>query len=135
MGNPFRVEMAGPLSVFAAGFLDDLLRRGYRPGTAAKQLQAMSHLSRWMAERDVESVDLTKPVLEEFACDRRASGWTHVISLKGLAPLIDYLRRAGLVTTGAPGAPAGESALLLDRYAKYLLDRRGMAQHERSQLR
>jgi site-specific recombinase XerD len=127
MSNPFRVEMSGPLSVFAAGFLDDLVRRGYRPGTAAKQLQAMSHLSRWMAERDVESSDLTKPVLEEFACDRRASGWTHVISLKGLGPLIDYLRRAGLVTTGGPGAPVGESAQLLDRYARYLLDRRGMA--------
>jgi site-specific recombinase XerD len=127
MSNPFRVEMSGPLSVFAAGFLDDLVRRGYRPGTAAKQLQAMSHLSRWMAERDVESSDLTKPVLEEFVCDRRASGWTHVVSLKGLGPLIDYLRRAGLVTTGASGAPAGQSAQLLDRYANYLLDRRGMA--------
>ena len=127
MSNPFRVELSGPLSVLAAGFLDDLLRRGYRPGTAAKQLQAMSHLSRWMAERDVESSDLTKPVLEEFAGDRRASGWTHVVSLEGLGPLIDYLRRAGLVTTGAPGAPAGQSAQLLDRYANYLLDRRGMA--------
>jgi site-specific recombinase XerD len=127
ISNPLRVEMSGPLSAFAAGFLEDLQHRGYRPGTAAKQLQAMSHLSRWMAERDVESIDLTKPVLEEFACDRRASGWTHVVSLKGLGPLIDYLRRAGLITTGAPAAPVGQSAELLDRYAKYLLDRRGMA--------
>src|SRR5258707_11974166 len=118
MSNPFSVEMSGPLSVFAAGFLDDLVRRGYRPGTAAKQLQAMSHLSRWMAERDVESSDLTKPVLEEFVCDRRASGWTHVVSLKGLGPLIDYLRRAGLVATGAPGAPVGQAAGLLDRYGR-----------------
>jgi hypothetical protein len=55
MSNPFRVEVPGPLSMFAAGFLDDLLRRGYRPGTAAKQLQAMSHLSRWIAARDVGS--------------------------------------------------------------------------------
>jgi hypothetical protein len=31
MSNPFRVEVPGPLSMFAAGFLDDLLRRGYRP--------------------------------------------------------------------------------------------------------
>lgn len=127
MSNPFRVEVPGPLSMFAAGFLDDLRRRGYRPGTAAKQLQAMSHLSRWIAARDVGSSDLTQPVLEEFIGDRRASGQTHVVSLKGLGPLIDYLQRAGLVTTGAPAAPAGQSAELLDRYAKYLLDRRGMA--------
>ncbi len=64
MSNPLRVEMSGPLSTFAVGFLEDLLNRGYPPGTAAKQLQAMSHLSRWMAERDVESNDLTKQVLE-----------------------------------------------------------------------
>ena len=121
MSNPFRVEVPGPLSMFAAGFLDDLRRRGYRPGTAAKQLQAMSHLSRWIAARDVGSSDLTQPVLEEFIGDRRASGQTHVVSLKGLGPLIDYLQRAGLVTTGAPAAPAGQSAELLDRYAKYLL--------------
>jgi integrase/recombinase XerD len=127
MSNPFRVEVSGPLSLFAAGYLDDLLRRGYRPGTAAKQLQAMSHLSRWMAVHEVGSSDLAQPVLEEFTRDRRASGRTHVVSLQGLGPLIDYLRRAGLFTTGAPAAPAGQTAQLLDRYAKYLLDRRGMA--------
>jgi hypothetical protein len=127
MSNPFRVEVSGPLLLFAARSLDDLLRRGYRPGTAAKQLQAMSHLSRWMAVHEVGSSDLAQPVLEEFTRDRRASGRTHVVSLQRLGPLIDYLRRAGLFTTGAPAAPAGQTAQLLDRYAKYLLDRRGMA--------
>jgi hypothetical protein len=37
MSNPAWVGMSGPLSVFAAGFLEELVRRGYRPGTAAKQ--------------------------------------------------------------------------------------------------
>jgi integrase/recombinase XerD len=87
----------------------------------------MSHLSRWIAARDVGSSDLTQPVLEEFIRDWRASGRTHVVSLQALAPLIGYLRRAGLIRTGAPVAPAGRTAQLLDRYAKYLLDRRGMA--------
>ena len=35
-----------------------LLRRGYRPGTAAKQLQLMAHLSRWMATQDLEPAEL-----------------------------------------------------------------------------
>jgi integrase/recombinase XerD len=47
MSDPFRVQLSGPLLVFAAGFLEELLGRG--PGTAAKQLQLMAHLSRWMA--------------------------------------------------------------------------------------
>jgi hypothetical protein len=46
MSDPLRVQLSGPLSVFAAGFLEELLGRGYRPGTAAKQLQLMAHLSR-----------------------------------------------------------------------------------------
>jgi hypothetical protein len=41
--------MAGPLAEFAPAFLTDLLTQGYRPGTAAKQLQLMAHLSRWLA--------------------------------------------------------------------------------------
>jgi hypothetical protein len=49
MSDPLRVQLSGPLLVFAAGFLEELLGRGYRPATAAKQLQLMAHLSRWMA--------------------------------------------------------------------------------------
>lgn len=54
MSNPARVGMSGPLSVFAAGFLEELVRRGYRPGTAAKQLQLMAHLSRWLGAHELE---------------------------------------------------------------------------------
>jgi hypothetical protein len=46
MSDPLRVQLSGPSSVFAAGFREELLGRGYRPGTAAKQLQLMAHLSR-----------------------------------------------------------------------------------------
>jgi hypothetical protein len=31
MSDPLRVQLSGPLSVFAAGFLEELLGRGYRP--------------------------------------------------------------------------------------------------------
>jgi hypothetical protein len=46
MSNPLRVETSGSLSAFTPGFLEDLIRHGYRPETAAKQLQLMAHLSR-----------------------------------------------------------------------------------------
>jgi hypothetical protein len=59
MSNPVRVEMFGPLSEFAPGFLEDLIGQGYRPGTAAKHLQLMAHLSGWLAAHDLESGDLT----------------------------------------------------------------------------
>ena len=41
MSDPLRVGMSGPLSVFAAGFRAELVGLGYRPATAAKQLQLM----------------------------------------------------------------------------------------------
>lgn len=58
MSGSIAVRMSGPLSVFADGFPEELLGRGYRPGTAAKHLQLMAHLSRWMAARDLEQDDL-----------------------------------------------------------------------------
>ena len=46
--------MSGPLSVLAPGLLEELTRHGYRPGPATKQLQLMSHLSRWLAVRNLD---------------------------------------------------------------------------------
>jgi integrase/recombinase XerD len=47
--------MSGPLSQFAPGFLQDLVRLGYRSGPAAKQLQLMAHLGRWLASRELDA--------------------------------------------------------------------------------
>jgi hypothetical protein len=44
MSNPLKVELCGPVSAFAPGFLEELLRQGYRSETAAKQLQLMAHV-------------------------------------------------------------------------------------------
>jgi integrase/recombinase XerD len=74
MSDPLRVQMSGPLSIFAAGFLEELLGRGYRPGTAAKQLQLMAHLSRWMAAHDLELDDLRTVEIERFV-QERATRW------------------------------------------------------------
>ncbi len=83
MSDPLRVELSGPLLVFAPGFLGELLGRGSRPGTAAKQLQLMAHLSRWMAAHCLEPGDLGKVELERFVQERRATG----------TPTIQHLER------------------------------------------
>lgn len=74
MSVPLRVQVSGPLSVFAAGFREELLGRGYRPGTVAKQLQLMAHLSRWMVAHDVEPAALCREQIEQFVRERRACG-------------------------------------------------------------
>ena len=127
MSNPSRVQLSGPLLVFAAGFLEELLGRGYRPGTAAKQLQLMAHLSRWMAAHGLEPGDLREVELERFVQERRATGRVQLASVRALVPVLGYLRGLGVVPpAGSRDAPTLAGALL-DRYAEYLRVQRGLA--------
>lgn len=85
MTSLFTVEMSEPLSAFAPGFLEELLRQGYRPETAAKQLQLMAHLSRWLAARALDGSDLSAARVERFLADRRER-YRHFVSAKGDRP-------------------------------------------------
>jgi hypothetical protein len=127
MSDPSRVVVSGPLSAFAPGFLDELLGQGYRPGTASKQLQLLAHLSRWMAERDLEPGALHRVELERFVKDRRASGRVQLASVRALGPLLRYLSDLA----GAPALASREgptpAGALVERYADHLLVRRGLA--------
>ena len=127
MSNPLRVEMSGPLSAVAPGFLEELLRQGYRPETAAKQLQLMAHLSRWLAARELDSSDLTGAQVGQFLAERRERH-RHLISAKGIGPLLGYLRGLGVAPAAGRSAPRTPSDLLIDRYSAYLLQRRGLSQ-------
>ena len=125
MSNPLRVQMSGPLSAFAGGFLDDLIRRGYRPGTAAKQLQLMAHLSRWLGAHELEPSALDRAEIERFVCERRASH-VHLASVAGMQVLLGYLRGLGVVPPAGSREAATPTGELLDRYAEYLRVRRGL---------
>jgi integrase/recombinase XerD len=127
MSDPLRVQMSGPLSVFAAGFLEELLGRGYRPGTAAKQLQLMAHLSRWVEAQDLAPGDLRRVELERFVQERRATGRVQLASARALVPLLGYLRGLGVVPAADSREAPTAAGALLDDYADYLRVRRGLA--------
>src|SRR5918992_5170581 len=127
MSDPSRVVVSGPLSVFAPGFLEVLLRRGYRPGTAAKQLQLVVHLSRWMAARGLEPADLGGVEIERFLRERRATGRVQLASARALIPVLGYLRGLGVAPpAGSREAPTPTGALL-EAYAEQLTVGRGLA--------
>ena len=69
-----RARVEGPLGPYADRFRIELGERGYRPSSAAGQLQLMAHLSRWLVEHDLAGVDLTSAVTEQFLQARRAAG-------------------------------------------------------------
>ena len=127
MSGRSRVVVTGPLSSFASGFRADLGRRGYRPGPAGMQLQLMADTSRWLADRGLGADDLTALRVERLMVERRAAGCAHLVSPRAMRPVLDYLRGVGVVPAGIVAAPLTPSEALIERYAVYLVERRGVS--------
>jgi integrase/recombinase XerD len=127
MGSRSGVRIAGPLAGLARGFDESLVRRGYRPGPATRQLRLMADVSRWLAERGLEADELTQAATERFSAERRAAGRTRLVSARALRPLLDYLRESGVAPPPSAVAPSTASEALLERYASHLLVGRGLS--------
>ena len=123
MREPSRVGVTGPLEPFAEGFIAELLEAGYRPAAAAVQVRVFAHLSRWMQEEDVVPGELVEAELERFRREHLARFAS--VRGAGMAVVVGYLRRLGLVAAVEPVAlsPAGE---LLEQYRRYLTGERGL---------
>ena len=126
MGDPSRVKVVGPLVPFVSGFRAELEVQGYRRGPVSDQLRLMAHVSRWLDGRRLVVVDLTPAVIDEFLVARRAEGYMLWRSAKGLAPLLAYLRRLGVLPAPEPAATSPASDLV-ERYQAYLVKERGLA--------
>jgi len=127
-GVPRRVRVDGPLGRFAAGFAADLTGRlGYSPLTAVNHLYVMAHLSRWMAGRGLVPAELSAELAEEFAAARHAMGYTSFVSVRGLAPLLGYLRDRGVLPLAAGPAAVTAAEVLAEGYRSYLAGERGLA--------
>ncbi|MGH8327503.1 MAG: site-specific integrase [Steroidobacteraceae bacterium] len=127
MIDPSRVRVTGPLAPFATGFVAELQRQGYTPGSAVHQLRLMDRLGRWLAEEGLDPGRLSPIEAERFLEACRAAGHRLHISPRGLAPLLAYLRGLGAVPAPSPApAPAGEVEDLLARFRRYLITERGV---------
>lgn len=51
MRDPSRVRVTGPLVPYVEGFCGELAEEGYTPASAARQVQLMAHLSRWLSSQ------------------------------------------------------------------------------------
>lgn len=116
--------MEGPLAAYAAGFVVDLVARGYRPRSASGQLELMAHVSRWLAEQGLKPGGLTQGQVERFLSVRRESH-VSLMSWRGVGPLVVYLRGLGVVPEAVAAADTPVERLLLD-YRVYLVRERGL---------
>ncbi len=119
------VVVRGPLAGFADRFGEALTALGYAPSSVAKQLRLMAHVSRWMALESVGVGELTDELLDRFLVVRREAGYTGWLSRRGLGPLVELLRREGVMPAAVVPVRSGVD-LLLGEYARFLAEERGL---------
>ena len=127
--SPSRVRVSGPLEAYAAGFREELSRLGYSARSAAGHLQLMAHLSRWLVDIGLapERIDPARRLSGSFR-DRRDGSRVHrSLTLRGMQPLLDHLRRIGVVAAVGPAAASGGRDVLIEQFTGYLIGERGLA--------
>ncbi len=127
MTDPSRTRVTGPLVAYADGFREELTGQGYTPGSAARQLQLMAHVSRWLVSQGLTAGELTPARVEEFLQARRADGYTLELSGRGLMPLLGYLRGLCVVPALPEPVACTPTEMLVEDYGSYLAGERGLA--------
>lgn len=120
-------EMAGPLAPWREGFAEDLRELGYAELTIRDQLRVMAHLSRWLETEGVSPDQLKAEGIERFVAERRASGTRKYVSVRGLGPLLGFLRSMAGVPEALEAVPVTAAEVLVDRYRAFLVNERGLA--------
>jgi site-specific recombinase XerD len=121
-GRPRKAGLLGPQ---VEGYRVWLTRRGYTPGTIKNMLADLGRVGRWASAAGLEAVQIDEAGMAAFCAARRAGGQRRIPGARGMAPLLGYLREAGVV-------PAAERVVtplgaLLGRYRVWLVEERGLA--------
>lgn len=120
------VQVVGPLKPYAGQLMELLAVRGYSPLTRVPHLQVMTHLSKWLAARQLAVAELTAARVDEYLGQRRGGGYVAFRTRTSLAPLLEVLASAG-APLDEPDPPVSAVDALLDGYARFLLQERGLA--------
>lgn len=128
MTMPKRVRVNGPLEPYADGFRSEMQRRGYAPWSVVFALQAMAGLSRWLVARGLDMAGLTADELDLFVRQWRTSGPRRRRAPRGLPVLVSYLRVQHAIPEIVPPPSEDRVDVLLDEYATFLTDERGLAE-------
>jgi site-specific recombinase XerD len=120
-----RRRKAGLLGPQVEGYRAWLTQRGHTPGTIKNMLNDLGQVGQWAAAEGLDAAQLDEDRMVAFLAARRAAGHRRVPGTRAMAPLLSYLREAGVVPAAEPVAsPLG---VLLGRYRSWLLGERGLA--------
>ena len=117
-----------PLEPYTCAFRDHLSSQGYSENRLALHLRHMEHLGRWLDKQGVDPGNFSLSHVEAFLFDRRAAyPYLSRLSLRGLRPLLDYLRRSDVLPEPPPSASTTPVDQLLKEFGDYLRKERGLA--------
>jgi hypothetical protein len=89
-------------------------------------LKELGQVGRWLSAEGFEPAHLSEERLAEFLAARRRAGDRKVPGLRGMRPLLAYLREIGAVAVPVPGSTPLE--VLLGQYRTWLVEERGLAE-------
>jgi len=121
-----RVRVSGPLSAVATGFADHMIRQGYNPQSARKQMWLLNNLSNWLVSEGLGVEDLSAKEVERFQRDRYATGRRSLLSVGAMQPILGYLRGLGVVPAASSPPTSGALEAALERYRAYMTVERGI---------
>jgi hypothetical protein len=116
----------GRMGPFIEGYRAWLAGQGYTPGTIVNMLAMAGGLGRWMDACGIDPGGLDQAVITEFRCARRAAGMRCVPGAHGLDRLLEYLDGRGVL--GGPSPSAAPAEMLAERYRRWLVTDRGLAE-------
>jgi len=89
-------------------------------------LKELGQVGRWLSAEGLEPAHLSEERLAEFLATRRRAGHRKVPGLRGMRPLLAYLREIGAVAVPVPVSTPLE--VLLAQYRTWLVEERGLAE-------
>lgn len=124
----WKMETGGPLAGYSDGFAERLASLGYGRERTRSHLRLLFDLSGWLEREGLTPAEVAGPQLTTFLGSRRARGEADLVTERGCALLLEYLRDAGVVPRAGRPVLAGPAGALLERYHAYLADERGLAE-------
>ena len=115
----------GPLGPQVEGYRDWLTQRGYTPGTVRNMLKDVGRLGRWLSIEGLPAEQLDEEVAGQFLAASLQPGYRQALGMRGMRPLLGYLREAGVIPVGRPSSTPVD--MLVGRYRLWLVQERGLA--------
>lgn len=115
----------GGMGPYVEGYQAWLSGRGYTPLTVRNMLKDVGHVGAWMSREGLVTAQLDEDAMVVFLATRRADGAAKVVGLRGMRPLLSYLREVG-VTPAATMVPT-PLGVLLGEYRTWMVRERGLA--------